>query len=226
MWLTNKKTGKKFNTDWIKKDADDKDRQIEQNRREADRLNNNYTPLYHGTTYENALAILQSDELRAGVSNETETYGVSTTRNKDSAYDQISLVLDRDALRQNYSVKPIYRESIFGLDLAEERINRTISNVSRYIKELRWNDDSKSNIHLKHLRRQLVENFDNPNYTNTPGKPGDSAYYIKQLAAIANQKGIKMDARLSEAVYYIQQFDNRVFDTERYEQLQKKKLRR
>lgn len=39
MWLTNSKTGRPFNTDWI-----DKDRQIAQNKKEADKLNVNDLP--------------------------------------------------------------------------------------------------------------------------------------------------------------------------------------
>ena len=155
MWVTTK-DGRRVNTDWF-----DKDRQIAENKKEADERNGKYTPVYHGTTYESALAILQSNELRGNVSNETETYGVSTTRNKHSAYDTVRLALDKDKLKENYSVKPVYRESVFGRDLAEERIDKTVKNVDRYIREIQWNDDSRSNIHLMFLRRRLVENFNN-----------------------------------------------------------------
>lgn len=213
MWLTTK-DGRHFNTDWA-----DKERQIAENKRQADERNNNYTPLYHGTTYENAIKILESDELRGNISNETETYGVSTTRNKSTAYDTVRIVLDKEALRRNYSVKPIYRESVFGRDLAEERIDRTVGNVSRYVREIQWNDDSKSNMRIRILRRKLVENFNNPRYTSTPG---NDAYRIKQLASIASSKGIPMDSRFQQALGYINKFDNREFDTERYNEMKAK----
>ena len=38
-WLTNKKTGKPFNTDWIDEDTKQKDRQIAENEKQADVLN-------------------------------------------------------------------------------------------------------------------------------------------------------------------------------------------
>jgi hypothetical protein len=165
------------------------------------------------------LAILQSNELRGNVSNETETYGVSTTRNKNSAYDTVRLALDKDKLKENYSVKPVYRESVFGRDLAEERIDKTVKNVDKYIREIQWNDDSRSNFQLMFLRRRLVENFNNPQYTNTPGS---DAYYIKQIAEIADKKGIPVDKRFAEALGYIQKFDKREFDTERHQQMKDK----
>lgn len=184
----------------------------------------NYTPIYHGTTFKNALGILESNELRGNVSNETETYGVSTTRNKDTAYDTVRIVLDKDKVRERYKVEPIYRESIFGRDLAEERIDRTIENVDRYIKQIQWNDDSKSNMKMKILRRQLVENFDNVDYTNVPSRMND-AYYIKRIAQIAETKGIPLDSRMKEAVGWIQRFDSREFDEERYQEMLNKKSR-
>lgn len=213
-WITTK-TGKHFNTDWI-----DKEKQISYYQKQAERLNTStYTPVYHGTTFKNALAILESDELKGNISNETETYGVSTTRNKDTAYDTVRLEMNKEALQYNYRVEPIYRESVFGKDLAEERINRSVTNVSRYIKSVQWNDDSKSNMKMRILRRKLVENFNNRNYTNDPK---NDAYYIKRIAEIAKEKNIPMDARMKEAVSYIQKFDNRIFDQERYDELKAK----
>lgn len=176
----------------------------------------NYTPLYHGTTWKNALDILESNELRANVSNETETYGVSTTRNKDTAYDNVRIALDKDKLRERYKVEPTYRESIFGRDLAEERIDRTITDVDKYIRQIQWNDDSKSNMQMRILRRRLVEHFNDVNYTSTPS---NDAYYIKRIAQIAKAKGISLDKRMQEAVSWIQRFDDRQFDEERYQQM-------
>ena len=184
-----------------------------------------YTPLYHGTTFKSMLAILESNELRGGVSNETETFGVSTTRNKDSAYNEVSLVLDKEKLHERYKIKPVYRESIFGKDLAEERLFKDIKNVSDYIRMIRWNDDSKSNIKLQLLRRRLVENFNNPNYTNVSSKFND-AYYIKKIAQVAKQRGIKLDKRMQEALSYIERFDRQEFDTERYNQMLEKQARK
>lgn len=36
-WLTNKKTGARFNTDWLDKDEQTKNRQIADNNKEADK---------------------------------------------------------------------------------------------------------------------------------------------------------------------------------------------
>lgn len=193
----------------------------------SDRLNKrvpglkdkSYTPLYHGTTFKNAVAIIKSNVLKGNVSNETESFGVSTTRNQDSAYDDVALVLSKEALEQDYSIKPVYRESIMGRDLAEERLTKHIKNVDRYIKKLAWNDTSARNTKLHILRRELVQNFENKNYTN---EPGSRAYYIKQLALLARNRNILMDQRLSQAVGYIEMFDRREFDSEKYEEMKAK----
>lgn len=192
--------------------------QMKTKKRARSRANSKYTPLYHGTTFESMVNILKSNELRGNVSNETETYGVSTTRNKATAYDQVRLVLDKELLQETYKVHPVYRESVFGRDLAEERLDKTVTDLSKYVRQIQWNDDSKSNMKIQILRRRLVENFDNPNYTKDPSS---DAYQIKQIAELAKKKGIPTDARFKEAVKWIDKFDKRIFDKERYDRMKK-----
>lgn len=182
----------------------------------------NYTPLYHGTTLTNAIKILESNELRANISNETETYGLSTTRNKLEAYDSVAFVLNKDKLQTQFKVKPVYREGIAGLDLAEERIDRTVKPLNKYCEQIMWNDTSKSNIKLRVLRRKLVENFDNEDYLNDPSS---DAYKILRICELANQLNIPVDSRFEEALNWIKKFEDRVFDTERYDQIQARRKR-
>ena len=182
----------------------------------------NYTPLYHGTTLTNAIKILESNELRANISNETETYGLSTTRNKLEAYDSVAFVLNKDKLQTQFKVKPVYREGIAGLDLAEERIDRTVKPLNKYCEQIMWNDTSKSNIKLRVLRRKLVENFDNEQYTSDSAT---DAYKIKKIGQLADRLGIPLDGRFEEALNWIAKFEARVFDAERYNEVQARRKR-
>lgn len=185
-------------------------------------------PLYHGTGYKEAYEILKSNELRANISNETETYGVSLTRNKDAAYSDVSIVLDQERLNYDYKVKPVYRDGIMGLDLAEERVPKTISNVSKYIIELQWNDRGARNSQLHILRGDMVRNFDDENFLDKPKIKRRSGghevtnycYWLDKLITLANKKGIKLDKRFKEAEVYLKRFKNRVFDKEKYDMLE------
>lgn len=181
-------------------------------------------PLYHGTTWMNAIEILESNELRANVSNETETSGVSFTRNSREAYDQVVFVIDQELLSDNYKISPIYREGIAGLDIAEERVPRTIKNIRKYIIELRWNNP----IWFRTLRRQLTREFDNTDLLNQPSKGSDFnlAYEVNKLIETAHNYNIKLDKTFQEAEYYIYQWEKHVPDVETAEWIEKRKLKK
>ena len=191
-------------------------------------------PLYHGTGYKEAYEILKSDELRANISNETETYGVSLTRNKDAAYGDVSIVLDQERLNYDYKVKPVYRDGIMGLDLAEERVPKTIYNVSKYIIELQWNDKGARNSQLHILRGDMVRNFNDENFLDKPKivrrsgghEVTNYCYWLDKLITLANKKGIKLDKRFKEAEVYLKRFRSRVFDKEKANLLATKRSRK
>lgn len=175
----------------------------------------NYTPLYHGTSYANMINILNTDTLIAQLSPKGDTEeAVSFARSIDNAYGRVAFELDRDALNHDYKITLKKTE----VDPDEERVHKTISNVSKYVNRINW-VDSPHKTYLKQLRRQLVNNFKNPEYTKTPGS---SAYELRQIAIIANKKGIPVDANFKTALSYIDKFDRREFDMERYLQLKKK----
>lgn len=170
-------------------------------------------PLYHGTSYKNAISIIESNELRANISNETETLGISFTRNKDSAYDKVAIVIDQEMLTYNYKIDPVYREGISGLDLAEERVPRTIHNIRRYITELRMNNP----FDLKTLRRTIVDHFDDGNLLTTrwfSERDYNIACDIYQLLQCADKYKIRVDDQFKTCRKYIDMYINREFDTE------------
>lgn len=216
-WLTNTKTGKPFNTDWLDEENKKKYAQIEENKRQANVLNNRYTPLYHGSDYKSMLEILTTNKLIAQASPKDVDgdVAVSFARSLNNAYGDVAVEVSRESLQNNYSLRPIRTY----VDPDEERTSRTISDLSRHIKAIRWVDPTRTGVHLKFLRRQLVENFNNSQYTNTPG---NNAYYIKQIASFANERQIPIDSGMQKALSYIQKFDNREFDTERYNELKAK----
>ena len=181
-------------------------------------------PLYHGTTWMNAIEILESNELRANVSNETETNGVSFTRNSREAYDQVVFVIDQESLAYNYRISPLYREGIAGLDLAEERVPRTIKHIRKYIIELRWNNP----IWFKTLRRQLTKEFDNRDLLNQPSKGADFnlAYEVNKLIETAHKYNIKIDKTFQEAEYWIDQWKKHILDVDIAEWIEQRKLKK
>lgn len=181
-------------------------------------------PLYHGTTWMNAIEIIESNELRANVSNETETNGVSFTRNSREAYDQVVFVIDQELLSHNYKISPVYREGIAGLDLAEERVPRTIKNIRKYIIELRWNNP----IWFKTLRRQLTREFDNPDLLSQPSKGSDFnlAYEVNKLIETAHKYNIKIDKTFQEAEYWIDQWKQHIPDIETENWIEQRKFRK
>lgn len=170
-------------------------------------------PLYHGTTWKNAVNIIESNELRANISNETETYGVSFTRNMDSAYDQVSLVIDQERLSYNYKIDPVYRDGISGLDLAEERVPRTIKNIRNYILYLKFNNP----VYLKYIRRIIVEHFDEDDllekerFSNRKLNMVHSCYQVLQ---VAHKYNIEVDKLFKEVEAYIDMYIDRKFDYE------------
>jgi len=119
--------------------------------------------LYHATSLKNAASIIESNEFRlaptfkngAEVSTgSTKLFFLSTTRSKTGNYTLISagnrdgdaiLVLDGDALGNNYSGKPVdywgrtFRKETPTKNEMEDRIyndNPTIPNALRYIREI------------------------------------------------------------------------------------------
>ena len=119
-----------------------------------------YYPIYHGTTLDSLVSILKSNELRANQSNETETYGISFTRNPRESYGSAAIVFDRYELQHNYHLEPVYRDGIAGLDLAEERCNRTIRPVRNHIKQLRLTNPFLIRILKKQLQDRNKFHFD------------------------------------------------------------------
>lgn len=170
------------------------------------------SPLYHGTTFENAISIIETNELRGNVSNETETYGVSLTRNKDSAYDEVALILDQEKLSYNYKISPIYREGISGRDLAEERITRTITNIRSYLLGLQWNN----RIYVKSIRRMLVDNFEDESILEPASRKGpiNMVWRVNRLIALAHKYNIPLDDYFKEVEKYLTMFKNREYDEE------------
>lgn len=157
-------------------------------------------PLYHGTTWNNAIKILESNELRANVSNETETYGVSFTRNKEEAYDQVVFVIDQELLSYNYKIEPVYRDGISGRDLAEERVDRTIRNFRKYIISVKLSH----RLIVKRIKRGLNSDdtrvltdpkFDpNPRYQGY----GNEVYEANKFIETINKYNIPRDSLLNQ----------------------------
>lgn len=139
-----------------------------------------YYPIYHGTDLRALAEILRSNELRANQSNETETYGVSFTRNPRESYGDCDIVLDRYELQHNYHLEPVYRDGIAGLDLAEERGNKTISPIRKYIKQLRL-----TNLMLPRFVQKQLE--------GTRHFHTDYASEIGEVIALADQYNISLD---------------------------------
>ena len=63
-WYTNKETGGKFNTDWLDEDEKQKDRQIAENAKEADRLNDKKVDYY---SYDNIYDMTEELYNRTGI---------------------------------------------------------------------------------------------------------------------------------------------------------------
>ena len=160
-------------------------------------------PLYHGTTWKSAIEILESNELRANVSNETETYGVSFTRNPREAYDSVCFVVDQLLLSYNYKIEPVYRDGIAGLDLAEERVDRTIKNFRKYIIEVRINDP----FALRILRKRLLK-YDDLRILTNPKFPDrfNEVYWIHQFIETAEKYQVPMDSQFQKAKQLIQEW--------------------
>lgn len=156
-------------------------------------------PLYHGTNEHNLLEILESNELRAGISNETETYGVSFTRNSRESYGSVDIVVDRYELMNNYHLEPIYRDGIAGRDLAEERCNRTIKDIRKYIKQVRVT----SPFTLRYLKRiapkygrLLVDSDKLPADGKRRSPIINEYYYLYSVIELCRQYNISMNPEL------------------------------
>lgn len=67
-----------------------------------------------------------------------------------------------------------------------------------------------------------MENFDNDNYTNDPNT---DAYKIKKIGELAEKLNIPLDARFEEALDWIAKFEAKLFDIERYNEVQARKRR-
>ena len=143
-----------------------------------------YYPIYHGTDLRALAEILRTNELRANQSNETETYSVSFTRNPRESYGDCDIVLDRYELQHNYHLEPVYRDGIAGLDLAEERGNRTIRPIRKYIKQLRLTNPMLPRFVKKQL--EGIKFF------------GDYPSEIETIIALADQYNIPLDSNFEK----------------------------
>ena len=149
---------------------------------------------------------------------------MSFTRNSREAYDQVVFVIDQELLSHNYKISPVYREGVAGLDLAEERVPRTIKNIRKYIIELRWNNP----IWFKTLRRQLTREFDNPDLLSQPSKGSDFnlAYEVNKLIETAHKYNIKIDKTFQESEYWIDQWKQHIPDIETENWIEQRKFRK
>ena len=165
------------------------------------------SPIYHGTSIENAYKIVESNELRGNISNETETYGVSFTRNKNEAYGSVYIQVDQEKLSYNYKIHPVYRDGIAGRDLAEERVDRTITNIRKYITEIGFNYSlvvNRIRIDLTKIalsgRHELRES-------------DGEAYDLMMLIETCDRYNVNITSELRDAGKYIDMFYNNEPDT-------------
>lgn len=165
------------------------------------------SPIYHGTSIKNAYLIVYSNELRGNVSNETETYGVSFTRNKNEAYGSVYIKVDQEKLSYNYKIHPIYRDGIAGRDLAEERVDKTITNIRKYIIEIGLNYD----LVVNRIRLSLTEIA--LSGRNELKESDGEAYDLMMLLKTCDKYNINMSAELRDAGKYIDMFYNNEPDT-------------
>lgn len=159
-------------------------------------------PLYHGTSPKSMVQILETNELRANVSNETETNRISFTRNSRESYDEVDLVVDRYELSHNYHIEPVYREGIAGRDLAEESCDRTITNIRKYIKQIRLTNP----FTLKYLKRikdkyrskLITDPYFVKEYRNSSQTIPNDYYWLYKLVELCNKYNIKMNDALEQ----------------------------
>lgn len=159
-------------------------------------------PLYHGTSPKSMVQILDTNELRANISNETETNRVSFTRNSRESYGSVDLVVDRYEILHNYHVEPVYRDGIAGRDLAEESCNRTIRDIRRYIKQIRLTNP----FTLKYLKRVkdtyghklVIDEYFVKEYGHSKQKVPNDYYWLYKLFQSCVRYRIPMNPELRE----------------------------
>lgn len=151
-------------------------------------------PLYHGTDYKSAYEILQSNMLKANVSNETETYGVAFTRNKDEWYSKFVFVIDQGKLSHNHKVSPVYRDGIAGRDLAEERVPYDIKNLNKMLIEV----DVKGRVNLKIIKKKLLQMVPDDLYTLPSNRILQGYHYLYLAIRLALRHNIKLGKNLQE----------------------------
>jgi len=90
--------------------------------------------LYHSTSGENLISILKSNSLKIGMP-ATYTNKIPTaiffTRNKNYRPGEYTIEVDGDKLSNNYKIRPY--DSIRNRGEAEEYVNKTIENLSKYL---------------------------------------------------------------------------------------------
>jgi len=90
--------------------------------------------LYHSTSGDNLISILKSNSLKTGMpspyTNEIPT-AIFFTRNKNYRPGEYTIEVDGDKLSNNYKIRPY--DSIGNRGEAEEYINKTIENLSKYL---------------------------------------------------------------------------------------------
>lgn len=157
-------------------------------------------PIYHGTDPKYLVQILETNELRANVSNETETNGVSFTRNSKESYGSVDMVVDRYELACNYHLEPLYRDGVAGLDLAEERCNRTIKNIRKYIKQVRLTNPFTlrflNKIKDKYGKQLISDEYLLKRYSHTTQKVPNEYYWLYKLVNLCSKYNIDMNSEL------------------------------
>lgn len=100
-------------------------------------------PLFHGTTYENAVKIIQQDTIKARTghrinkTDKNKTMGVSLSRDwrVPGAFGNVIFEVDQRLLRQSHKIVPMnYSESIpRGWAEAEEFLIGPLTDLNRYL---------------------------------------------------------------------------------------------
>ena len=169
MWLTNKETGAHFNTDWLDEDNKKKERQIANNKKQADRMNEKYLSRERF----NAEAKKQKIDI---TSEDIDEY-VTSSYGANSLGDKISKFIDNAPEDIKVGDEEIYRGLYFNskkeldnfinkhkqgsiLESRRDGLSWTTdksvaqefsSNASDYSVLLVNSDDAKNAIHIKNI---------------------------------------------------------------------------
>lgn len=161
--------------------------------------------LYHYTSIYSAFEITYQNKLISNVK-----YGVSLTRNKDFHRGKnryingmdVSFVLDGDLLSDKYKIysfqdldakKDVELEKLIWEKEQEERINKDILNLNKYIIGVRFHmtsDDSES-LEEYFKKKRSLEYYERGKFTYLK-IPTDTPTYLSDLEYWFNDYGIKV----------------------------------